>query len=252
MLQELHVTRGIIESFIKELLEFTKLDVAIVGAGPSGLVAAYKLAKAGKKVAIFERKLSPGGGIWGGGMLFNKVVVQKEAEHILNEFDIRTEPYGENYLIADAVELASTLISKAVKSGAKIFNGVHVEDIVIKNGRVSGVVINWTPVEMARLHVDPLVIEATYVLDGTGHDAAVAKLAARRTNCCDVKGMGAMWVNEAEKLVVEKSGEIYPGLYTMGMATAEVFGLPRMGPIFGGMFLSGEKVANDILNKLGG
>ncbi|HIO41924.1 MAG TPA: thiazole biosynthesis protein [Aquifex sp.] len=249
MLQELHVTRGIIESFTKELLEYTKVDVAVVGAGPSGLVAAYLLAKGGKKVAIFERKLSPGGGIWGGGMLFNKVVVQRDAEHILREFDINTTPYGDNYLIADAVELASTLISKAVKAGVKIFNGVHVEDIVIKNGRVNGVVINWTPVDMVGLHVDPLVVEAEYVLDGTGHDAAVAKLAAKRTNCCDVKGMGAMWVNEAEKLVVEKSGEVYPGLYVMGMSTAEVYGLPRMGPIFGGMFLSGEKVAKEILQR---
>jgi len=249
MLQELHVTRGIIETFTKELLEYTTVDVAIVGAGPSGLVAAYLLAKGGKKVAIFERKLSPGGGIWGGGMLFNKIVVQKDAEPILKEFEINYTPYGDNYLIADAVEVASTLISKAVKAGVKIFNGVHVEDVVIKNGKVSGVVINWTPIEMVHLHVDPLVVEAKYVLDGTGHDAAVAKLVARRTNCCDIKGMGAMWVDEAEKLVVEKSGEIYPGLYVMGMSTAEVFGLPRMGPIFGGMFLSGEKVANEILSR---
>jgi len=249
MLQELHVTRGIIETFTKELLEYTTVDVAIVGAGPSGLVAAYLLAKGGKKVAIFERKLSPGGGIWGGGMLFNKIVVQKDAERILKEFEINYTLYGDNYLIADAVEVASTLISKAVKAGVKIFNGVHVEDVVIKNGKVSGVVINWTPIEMVHLHVDPLVVEAKYVLDGTGHDAAVAKLVARRTNCCDIKGMGAMWVDEAEKLVVEKSGEIYPGLYVMGMSTAEVFGLPRMGPIFGGMFLSGEKVANEILSR---
>jgi len=249
MLQELHVTRGIIETFTRELLEYTTVDVVIVGAGPSGLVAAYLLAKRGKKVAIFERKLSPGGGIWGGGMLFNKIVVQKDAERILKEFEINYIPYGDNYLIADAVEVASTLISKAVKAGVKIFNGVHVEDVVIKDGKVSGVVINWTPIEMVHLHVDPLVVEAKYVLDGTGHDAAVAKLVARRTNCCDVKGMGAMWVDEAEKLVVEKSGEIYPGLYVMGMSTAEVFGLPRMGPIFGGMFLSGEKVANEILSR---
>ena len=249
MLRELHVTRGIIESFTKELLEHTEVDVAVVGAGPSGLVAAYLLAKGGKKVAIFERKLAPGGGIWGGGMLFNKVVVQRDAEHILNEFGINTSSYGEEYLIADAVELASTLISKAVKAGVKIFNGVHVEDVVIKNGRVNGVVINWTPIEMVGLHVDPLVVEAKYVLDGTGHDAAVAKLVAKRTGCCEVKGMGAMWVDEAEKLVVEKSGEIYPGLFVMGMSTAEVYGLPRMGPIFGGMFLSGEKVAKEILQR---
>ena len=167
----------------------------------------------------------------------------------MDEFDINYTPYGDNYLVADAVELASTLISKATKAGVKIFNGVHVEDVVIKNGKVNGVVINWTPVEMVHLHVDPLVVEANFVLDGTGHDAAVVKLVAKRTDCCRVKGMGAMWVNEAEKLVVEKSGEIYPGLFVMGMSTAEVYGLPRMGPIFGGMFLSGEKVAKEILSR---
>jgi len=248
MLRELFVTRGIIETFTKELLEYTSVDVAIVGAGPSGLVASYLLAKAGKKVAIFERKLSPGGGIWGGGMLFNKVVVQRDAEHILKEFGIDYAPYGDEYLVADAVELASTLISKAVKAGVKIFNGVHVEDVVIKEGKVGGVVINWTPIDMVGLHVDPLVVEAGFVVDGTGHDAAIAKLVAKRTGCCEIKGMGAMWVNEAEKLVVEKSGEIYPGLFVMGMSTAEVYGLPRMGPIFGGMFLSGERVAKEIIN----
>ncbi|NPB05019.1 MAG: thiazole biosynthesis protein [Aquificae bacterium] len=249
MLRELHVTRGIIETYFRELLEHTTVDVAIVGAGPSGLVAGYLLAKAGKKVAIFERKLAPGGGIWGGGMLFNKVVVQRAAEHVLKEFEVDYEPYGEEYLVADAVELASALTVKAVKAGAKIFNAVHVEDVVIKDGRVGGVVVNWTPVDMVHLHVDPLVVEASFVLDGTGHDAAVVKLVARRTGCCEVKGMGAMWVDEAEKLVVEKSGEVYPGLFVMGMATAELYGLPRMGPIFGGMFLSGEKVAREILSR---
>ena len=53
--------------------------IAIVGGGPSALVAAHDLAKAGFKVAIFERKLAPGGGTWGGAMLFNEVVVQSEA-----------------------------------------------------------------------------------------------------------------------------------------------------------------------------
>jgi len=249
MLRELFVTRGIIESFTRELLEHTAVDVAVVGAGPSGLVAAYLLARGGKKVAVFERKLAPGGGIWGGGMLFNKVVVQRDAEEILKEFEINYAPYGEEYLLADAVELASTLISKAVKAGVKIFNGVHVEDVVIKNGKVGGVVINWTPVDMVGLHVDPLVVEADAVVDGTGHDAAIVKLVARRTDCCEVKGMGAMWVDEAERLVVEKSGEVYPGLFVAGMSTAELYGLPRMGPIFGGMFLSGKKIAEEILNR---
>ena len=40
-------------------------------------------AKAGKKVALFDRKLAPGGGMWGGAMMFNDIVVQEEAMPIV-------------------------------------------------------------------------------------------------------------------------------------------------------------------------
>lgn len=41
--------------------------------------------------------------------------------------------------------------------------------------------------------------------------------------------------------------EIYPGLYVCGMAASAVSGTPRMGPIFGGMLMSGKKVADEII-----
>ena len=68
-----------------------ELDVAIVGGGPSGIAAAYYMAKAGLKVALFDRKLSPGGGMWGGAMMFNQLVVQQEALEIIKDFDINYE-----------------------------------------------------------------------------------------------------------------------------------------------------------------
>lgn len=79
-------------------------DVAIVGGGPSGLVAGYYLANAGKRVALYERKLSMGGGLWGGGMMFNDIVVQEAAVHILKEFGIRFRKYQDNYFTSDAVK----------------------------------------------------------------------------------------------------------------------------------------------------
>jgi len=68
-MDEVIISRAITESYLKEMLDYMDLDVAIAGAGPSGLTAGYYLAKKKVKVAIFERKLSIGGGMWGGGML---------------------------------------------------------------------------------------------------------------------------------------------------------------------------------------
>lgn len=74
---ETQISKGIIQTYFNKLEKNLSLDVAIVGGGPSGIVAAYYLAKAGKRVALFDRKLSPGGGMWGGAMMFNQVVIQK-------------------------------------------------------------------------------------------------------------------------------------------------------------------------------
>ena len=74
---EKNVSQGIITTYFQKLEKNLELDVAIVGGGPSGIVAAYYLAKAGLKVAQFDRKLSPGGGMWGGAMMFNQIVVQE-------------------------------------------------------------------------------------------------------------------------------------------------------------------------------
>ncbi|WP_175060155.1 sulfide-dependent adenosine diphosphate thiazole synthase [Thermococcus sp. 2319x1] len=250
MIKDVEITRAIVETYTKELLDSLTLDVAIVGAGPSGMVAGYYLAKGGAKVAIFEKKLSIGGGIWGGGMGFNKIVVQEEAREILDELGISYKLFRKGLYIADAVEVAATLASKTVKEGVKIFNMVEVEDLVIKEGRVCGVVINWTPVKMTNLHVDPLTIEAKYVIDSTGHGAQITQHLLKRGLIEKIPGEGAMWAEMGEKLTVENTREIYPGLYVTGMAANAVSGAPRMGPIFGGMFLSGRKAAIEILKKL--
>ena len=84
-LSEVEISRTIIQTYHQRLLDCLTSDVAIAGAGPSGLVAAYCLAKAGLKVTILEKRLSPGGGIWGGGMGMNIAVVQEEAVSVLSE-----------------------------------------------------------------------------------------------------------------------------------------------------------------------
>jgi thiazole biosynthesis enzyme len=252
-LDEVVITRAIIERFTQKFLECTSVDVAIVGGGPSGLVAAYYLASSGKKVALFERKLSLGGGMWGGGMMFNEIVIQDEAKEILDLFGVRTREYREGYYTADAIETITTICSQAVRAGATIFNCMSVEDVMIREGRVTGLVINWSPVEMAGLHVDPLTIAANNIIDTTGHATEVLKVIERKadmqlaTPSGKLMGERSMWADKAERLTMENTRQICPGVYVAGMSANAAFGGPRMGPIFGGMLLSGRKVAELII-----
>ena len=251
------ISSAIVSKFCGKLLDGLQLDVAIVGAGPSALVAARDLALKGIKVAIFERKLAPGGGTWGGGMLFNEVVVQDAALEILDDFGIRHEKIStaEGFHTLDSVEMASGLIFGAIKAGAKIFNSVSVEDIVFKNGKVNGLVINWTPVERLGMHVDPLTVIADAVIDGTGHPSEILNLAVKKakiqldTPTGDIIGEKPMWVENGEASTVENTREYFPGLYACGMSANNVMGGYRMGPIFGGMLMSGRKVARLIAEK---
>lgn len=253
---ETKVSQGIISTYFEKMQKNLNLDVAIVGGGPSGIVAAYYLAKAGLKVAQFDRKLSPGGGMWGGAMMFNQIVVQEEAMDIVRDFDIKYAPFEDGLYVMDSVESTASLLYHAVHAGATIFNCYSVEDVIFKNNVVSGVVVNWTPVLREGLHVDPLNILAKCVVDGTGHDSEMCCIVARKngikldTETGAVIGERSLDVVAGEDEVVKGTKEIYPGLYVCGMAASAVSGTPRMGPIFGGMLMSGKKVAEMIIEKL--
>ena len=55
-MDEVVISKAIVGSYLKDLIGAMEMDAAIVGAGPSGMVAGYYLAKSKVKVAIFERK----------------------------------------------------------------------------------------------------------------------------------------------------------------------------------------------------
>ena len=251
-LDEIKISRAIIESYNKKLIGCLDVDVAVVGGGPAGMTCAYYLAGKKIKVALVERKLSVGGGMWGGGIMFNEIVVQEKAKKILTEFGIRTRVYEQGYYMADSVESVSTLCSRTVKAGARIFNLMSAEDVMVREDRVCGLVLNWTAVEMAKLHVDPITIRAKYVVDATGHAAEIVRVVENKsgirlnTKTGKVMGEGSMWAEVAEDMTLKNSKEVCSGLYVCGMSANAVFGGPRMGPIFGGMLLSGKKIAEDI------
>jgi len=263
-LDEQVITRAIIERFTQEWIDHLNIDVAVVGGGPSGLVAAYYLAGKEKKVALFERKLSVGGGMWGGGMMFNHIVVQDKGKKILDDLGVSTRLFQTGYYTADAVETTTTLASKACQAGVKVFNLMSAEDVIIRqaegpeSARVVGLVVNWTAVEMAGLHVDPLTVNSRYTIDATGHATELMRIIERKsgssllTETGKVMGEKSLWAEVAEHSTLENTREAFPGVYVAGMAANATFGSYRMGPIFGGMLLSGKKAAELIAQRLEG
>lgn len=249
---EADVTRAITRGYLKQLDDYAKSDVVIVGAGPSGLVAGAELAKTGLKTLIIERNNYLGGGFWIGGYLMNKVTLRAPSHKFLDELGVPYEEASDSLFVADGPHATSKLIAYACDSGVKFLSLTMLDDLIVKNNRVTGVVINYAPVNALPREiscVDPVAVESKIVIDATGHDAkAVKKLEER--GLVKTKGMGAMWVEESEEGIIEYTKEVYPGLMVTGMAVSTTFGLPRMGPTFGAMLLSGKRVAEIVKSTL--
>lgn len=255
-LNERIITQAILDRWHEKFRESLDVDVCIVGAGPSGLVAGAYLAEWGHKVSLYERKLSVGGGMWGGGMMLNEIVVQDEGREVLDKFGISSQPYAEGYHGVDSVYCITSLAARACEAGLKIWNLMSVEDVVMREERVTGLVINWSAVELGRLHVDPLTVFCRYAVDTTGHACELVHVVERKvpgkldTPTGKLEGEKSLWADRAEQLTLENTREIFPGVYVAGMAANATFGGPRMGPIFGGMLLSGKKVAEELHRRL--
>jgi len=259
-IDETRVTRFIVRSFTEDFIADTHLDVVVVGAGPSGITVARLLGAAGYQVAVFDRSLYVGGGMWGGGMLFPRIVIQEEAAHLVKEVGVNVQAAGEGYCVADSVECVSKCAAAAIDAGAHIWVGMLVEDVMIdEDARVCGVVLNWGAVQRAQMHVDPLAVSARLVIDATGHEADIVRTIQRKvagaqfdTPTGQIAGESSMNATVAEGHIVELTKEVYPGVIVAGMAANAAAGAPRMGAIFGGMFLSGQRAARLAIEMLEG
>ena len=253
---ESEVTKAIVESFLLMFKEAIKSQVIIIGGGPAGLTCARELGKNKINTLLVERNNYLGGGFWIGGYFMNKVTFRAPANEYLDEIGIKYEEIEEGLYVSDGAQACSKLIAAASDAGAKFLQLTDFEDVIIReeNGeiRVKGVVVNWSGVKGLPRQitcVDPIGLESDFVVDASGHEAYVVKSLEKR-GYIKTKGMGAMWVEASEDAIVEYTGEVFPGLIVTGMAVSETFGLPRMGPTFGAMLLSGKRAAEIILEKL--
>jgi len=256
---EAELTGLLVRFAADRIAEAARSDVAIAGGGPAGLTLAWLLAEKGLRVTLVEHYLGLGGGMRGGSSLLPALLVEDGSpRRLLERAGARLQPSPvEGLFLADPVETAVRLAYKAVEAGARILVGWHVEDVIVRRlpgggHRVAGLVVVVSPAVEAGWHVDPIYIEAKATVDATGHDGHLLRILERRIpGSLRAPGMSAMNVWEGERQVVERTGQAYPGLYVAGMSVAEAYNTYRMGPVFGGMLASAEKLAGIILRDLG-
>jgi len=141
-----------------------KFDCIIIGAGPSGIACAYKLAKAGLNIVVFERGEYPGSKNVSGGVLYSTVLnklipefwkeapverhVTKRRYSILSKdseiamelaFDsFNTPPYNNSFTVLRA-KFDQWFAKKAEDAGAIILTETVVDDFIWKDGKIAGV-----------------------------------------------------------------------------------------------------------------
>eukprot|EP00897_Mesotaenium_endlicherianum_P002782 jgi/Mesen1/2531/ME000161S01581 len=259
-IRESIVAREMTRRYMTDMITYADTDVIVVGAGSAGLSCAWELSKNPDiNIALIEQSVAPGGGAWLGGQLFSSMVVRKPAHEFLDEVGVPYDELEDYVVIKHAALFTSTIMSKLLaRPNVKLFNAVAAEDLIIKSGRVAGVVTNWALVAMnhdMQSCMDPNVMESKIVVSSCGHDGPFGAIGVKRLKSIgmidSVPGMKCLDMNAAEDAIVKSTREVVPGMIITGMEVAEVDGAPRMGPTFGAMMISGQKAAHLALKALG-
>ena len=121
-------------------------DVAVIGAGPAGVMAAWKAAESRAKTVLLEREPQPGKKVCAEGILadvLNDAEVKPSSEFVDNEIsgaylyapdeNKRVNVGGEGYIL-DKPAFLRVLAKRAENSGAEARYGTSVENVERHNG----------------------------------------------------------------------------------------------------------------------
>src|SRR5256885_1242100 len=126
-------------------------DVAIIGGGPAGSTAAYRLATAGARVLLVDRATFPrdkpcGGGVTGRAARLLPFSIDPVVEDAVDRLECRLQ-YGPRFervahaplaLMTQRKRLDYFLLEKAVAAGADVRDGVKVTDVRTNGLSVDG------------------------------------------------------------------------------------------------------------------
>jgi choline dehydrogenase-like flavoprotein len=125
-------------------------DVIVIGAGPAGSTAAYRLARAGADVLLLDRARFPrdkpcGGGVTGRAARLIPFSIDSVVEHVVTHADLRLR-YGRTHARGSGMPLVymtqrrlldQHLAERAADAGADFRDGVRVIDVAAADGTVA-------------------------------------------------------------------------------------------------------------------
>ena len=135
-----------------------RFDVLIVGAGPAGSTAAYRLAAEGARVLLADKATFPRDKPCGGGLTMRAVrQLPFSVEPVVEDRTMRVR-FGLDFtrrfertleeplvLMTQRIRLDAHLVEQAVRAGAEFRDGVKVTDLVLEGGGV-GAKVDGSPI----------------------------------------------------------------------------------------------------------
>lgn len=163
-------------------MKIEKYDVAVIGAGPAGAMAAYTCAKAGLKVVIIEKKELPRYKVCGGGLVYRGLTylpfdIKESIELKFKEVDIyfHNGPQFKSNSTHDTVNMVmrdsfdNVLVEKAKEAGAVLRQKQRIEGLTFHEG------IN-------NIQTNEQKFECRFVVAADGAYSPTAKLAGWKTD----------------------------------------------------------------------